>query len=113
MGPRIISTSLRLAAGACLLPIFIGIGCQQPVTTVGETPIETPSGEAMARLTEVKAPPSADSPESASSKPATGESRVNTPADLIVKDAKVWTGDAEKPAAEAFAIRAGEIVFHA
>ncbi len=106
MRPRIISTRLITAAIAAGFIHFSAVGCQEP-TAVG---VELTSAEGSSNVPETLAMVSQSPPIVAASRPADGETHVNVPADLIVRNAKVWTGNRDAPSADAFAIAGGSFV---
>lgn len=110
MKPRIISMRFRTAAAFALF-VFFGIaGCQEPATPVSDVGIALTSAEGHESQPEALSMVSQAPPMVAVSQPAEGAVRVSAPAELIVRNAKIWTGNRESPSAEAFAIADGSFV---
>lgn len=89
---------------------FSAAGCQEPTTAVRDGGVELTSAESSLSESETLAMVSQSPPIVVASQPAEGAARVDAPVDLIVRNAKVWTGNRDAPAADAFAISNGSFV---
>ena len=111
---RIISMRIKTAAVAALFTLFSQFSCQEATPVVSDGGVEMTSGDGETHQPDTlsmvsQAPPMVTASQPAS-QPAAGVARVNTSPDLIVTNAKVWTGNPNAPAAEAFAVANGEFV---
>lgn len=110
MKPRIISMRIGTAAAAVWFILFTHAGCQSASPAVSDGGVQGSSADPPAGEPETLSLVSQNPPMVTTSQPAPGAAPVNASADLIVMNAKVWTGNKDAPAADAFAISDGSFV---
>lgn len=110
MKPRIISMRLGTAAAAALFTVFSIAGCHEAAPAVSDGGVELASVDGPSGPPESVGMVSQSPPMVTTSQPASGVVPMNAPADLIVRNAKVWTGNPDAPTADAFAVTRGAFV---